>query len=333
MIRKAKFYLAVLSFTFALFILLNGCGPTYPKERFKESIVKVCKGEYKLDVKVETIGKTIAIYAPLSGLLDITFAITKTAAEKINNIILSVSRVALSTDAKYDFYCVIAHDIRMPEVQIVIIKTVDDVRRFLLGDISRDEYSKRMLVDIRLSPQAQKEHDITQAFEKTGVDKKLQEAVMDDFFRSEPAAMGDIGYWNNRFYIKDISLPEFLAEQIANRVRIEFREDNKLSGDIAINFSKGAYVSKDGKKYFRFEIAATPSWIKEIKFEDVRRKVFLEALNVISRVIRGYKFYDFDYIEILNQSDGNILKLTKDELEDYRIKKITFEDIMNRNVV
>jgi len=42
-------------------------------------------------------------------------------------------------DADFDFYCVIAHDIRIPEIQIVIIKSVDDVKRFLLNDISRGE--------------------------------------------------------------------------------------------------------------------------------------------------------------------------------------------------
>ena len=118
-------------------LFLSGCGPTYPKEKTKESIIRLCKKEYKLDVKVEIAGKTVAIYLPLTNLLDFTFALTPDASEKINQVILSVTRVVLSTDAKYGFYCVMAHDVRIPEIQIVIIKSVEDVRRFLLGDISR----------------------------------------------------------------------------------------------------------------------------------------------------------------------------------------------------
>jgi hypothetical protein len=91
-----------------------GCQPTYPKGYFKESVIKLCKKEYNLDVKVETAGRTIAIYLPLQDLLDFNFAIGKKASEQINDVILSISRAALSTDAKYDFYCIIAHDVKIP---------------------------------------------------------------------------------------------------------------------------------------------------------------------------------------------------------------------------
>jgi len=157
--------LVLLCLVFMCLVSLTGCGPTYPKEKFADSIVKVCKREYKLDVKVTTVGKTVAIYLPLPELWDMTFSLTKKAGEEINNVILTVSRVSLSTDAKYDFYVVIAHDIRIPEIQIIIVKSVDDVKRFMLNDISRGEFSKRMLIDKRINPQAKKEHAIKEVFE------------------------------------------------------------------------------------------------------------------------------------------------------------------------
>jgi len=309
-------------------VVLAGCTPTYPKERFKESILKVCKKEYKLDVKAETITKTIAIYVPLQDLLDFNFGITKKASEQINDVILSVSRVALSSDAKYDFYCIIAHDVKIPEIQIVIIKSVDDVKRFMLNDISRGEYSKRMLVDIRLNPQAQKERAIKEVFAKMSLDRKWQEDVMNDFFRSEPTVLGDIGYWNDRFYIKDVSLPEFLAEQIANRVRMEFREDKKLEDLFSIKSAKGSYNAKGEKKYFKFEILTEPKWFKEFEKEEISNKVFEETVKVAAHVLRGYRFEDFDYMEILSQFDGKALKVSRDNLEGFRKKKITFDDVL-----
>jgi hypothetical protein len=193
--RFGRYAFAVL----ALAVFLAGCGPTYPKEKLKESIIRLCKNEYKVDVKVRTFGKTVAIYMPLEDLMDFSFALTPSATEKLNDVIMSVTRVVLSTDADYDFYCIIAHDIRVPEIQVIIIKYVDDVKRVFLGDISRGEFGKRMIIDMRLNPQSQKERAIKDVFQRMGLDPKWQDQVMNDFFRADPAGLGDIGYWNGRF--------------------------------------------------------------------------------------------------------------------------------------
>ena len=310
-------------------IFLSGCSPTYPKGRFKESIIKVCKAEYKLDVKVETIGRTIAIYLPLEDLIDFTFAITKQASEKINDVILSVSRVALSTDAEFNFYCVIAHDVRIPEIQIVIIKSVDDVKRFLLNDISRGEYSKRMLVDIRFSPQAQKEREIKEIFNKMRVDKKWQEQVMNDFFRSEPTALSDIGYWGGHFYIKDISLAEFLAEQIANRFRLALREEKAISDAYLVKSSKGSFT-KGGQRIFKLDLLVEYKPLEVSDKKIASDVIFETALKTASHVIHSYRFSDFDRFEIVNQQDTGVITLSPEELESFRTKKLKPEEITER---
>ena len=316
--------------TLLLAAILSGCAPTYPKEKFAESIVRVCKQEYKLDVKVATVGKTVAIYVPLEELWDMTFSLTKRAGEAINDVILSVSRVALSTDAKCDFYVVIAHDVRIPEIQIIIVKYVDDVKRFMLSDISRGEFSKRMLIDKRVNPQARKEHAVKEVFEKMGLDKKWQDAVMDDFFRSQPAALGDIGYWNDRFYIKDISLPEYLAEQIASRVRIEFFEDRALSEAVVIKSSKGSYLPSGGKHYFQIEVLAEPKSFSQMSANEMINMAFKKSLEVIAQVLHGYRYENYDYINIVDETSGRSLKVTKEAVEKFRKKKLTFDNILSQ---
>jgi len=309
-------------------VLTGGCGVTFPKEKIRESIVKMCKDEYKIDVKVETVGKTIAIYLPLEDLMDFTFSITKTASEKINDVILSVARVALSTDAGYNFYCVIAHDVRIPEIQIIIIKSVDDVKRLLLNDISRGEYSKRILIDLRLNPQSQKERSVKDVFQKMGIDEKWQENVMNDFFRSEPMALGDIGYWNNRFYIKDITLAEFLAEQMVSRIKIEFREDKALADNFTLKSAKGAYISGPGKKHFRLEVLAEPKWFKEITAPELSEKMLRPIINMAAHVMRSYRFTDFDHVEIVDQAGAKTVVVSKDDLEKLRTKKLKMEEVL-----
>ena len=314
-----------------LLVTLFGCKPTYPKEKFTDSIVRLCKQEYKLDVKVATAGKTVVIYVPLAELWDVTFSLTQRAGEEINDVILSVSRVALSTDADYDFYIVIAHDVRIPEIQIIIVKSIDDVKRFMLNDISRGEFSKRMLIDKRINPQAKKEHAIKEVFERMGLDKKWQDAVMNDFFRAQPAALGDIGYWNDRFYIKDISLPEFLAEQIASRVRMDFFEDKALSETVVIKSSKGSYLSAGGKKYFQIEAQPEPKSFPQAGGGEVTRTVFRKELEVSAEVLHGYKFANYDYVELTDEASTKTLKVTKETLEKFRKKKLTFDNILSQS--
>ena len=310
---------------------IAGCEPTYPKEKFKESIIRLCKKEYKIDVKVKTVGKTVAIYLPLTNLLDFTFALTPDAGEKINQVILNITRVVLSTDAEYDFYCVMAHDVRIPEIQIVIIKSVEDVRRFLLGDISRGEYGKRMLIDMRIAPQAQKERAVKDVFDRMNIDKKWQEGVMQDFFMSDPATLGDIGYWAGKFYIKDVKLPEFLAEEIASRIKLSFRDDKVLSDSLILKSAKGGYIALDsasGGRYFKIDINAEPRTMEGFNSKVVSDALFAYALKVSYDVIHGYHFGDFDYVEIKSLTDGRSSKVLREDLNNYKPKKTKIDDVM-----
>ncbi len=315
-----------------LLIALAGCEPTYPKSEFKESIIRLCKKEYKIDVKVKSVGKTVAIYLPLENLLDFTFALTPEAGEKINQVILNVTRVVLSTDAKYDFYCVIAHDVKIPEIQIVIIKSVEDVRRFLLGDISRGEYGKRMLIDMRVAPQAQKERAIKDVFGRMNIEKKWQEGVMQDFFMSDPATLGDVGYWAGKFYIKDVKLSEFLAEEIASRIRYSFRENKVLNNSLILKSAKGAYDAGDqvtgGMRAFKIDITAEPRIMEGFNSKGVSDELFAYALKVSYDVIHGYRFDDFDYVEIKSLTDGRSSKVLKEDLNNYKPKKTKIDDVM-----
>lgn len=328
--KNKSYIFFVFCILFFVFCILSGCAPTYPKEKFADSIVRLCKTEYKLDVKVATVGKTVVIYAPLQELWDLTFSLTKKAGEEINDVILSVSRVALSTDAKYDFYVVIAHDIRIPEIQIIIVKSVDDVKRFMLNDISRGEFSKRMLIDKRINPQAKKEHAIKEVFEKMGLDKKWQDAVMNDFFRAQPAALGDIGYWNDRFYIKDISLPEFLAEQIASRVKMDFFEEKDLSDLVNVKASRGSYLAAAGKHYFQIEVLAEPKSFSQVGTNEMTNTIFKKSLEVATHVLHGYRYENYSFIEIDDEASGKSLKVTKEDAEGFRKKKLTFDNILSR---
>jgi len=73
---------------------------------------------------------------------------------------------------------------------------------------------------------------------------------------------------------------------------------------------------------------AGPKWLKDFGKEEVSDKVFGQTIKIAAAVLRGYGFTDFDYIEIISQFDGKNLKISKDELEKFRTKKIKLEDIL-----
>ena len=324
---RVKKLLLLLTINYLLCTILCGCTATYPQDKIRESIVRICKQEYKSDVLVQTTGGTMVIYLPLSDLMDFSFALTRGASEKINNVIFSAARVALSTDARINFYCVIAHDVKMPELQIIIIKSVEDVKRLFANDISRGEYLKRMLIDLRWSPQAKKEQVVKEIFNKMNVDPKWQDQVMADFFRSEPASLGDIGYWDNKFYIKDITLAEFIAEQTANRVKLEFREDKSLKENFLLKSAKGVYISKKGKRLFRFEVFAERSTSGAASTIEDSDKIFETVLLVAAHVIHGYSFKDYDGAEVLDQKEGRSIEVNPEELEAFRTKRLRLSEI------
>lgn len=322
--RRTLSFLSICSLSL---VLLTGCSATYPKGKIEESVVRICKQEYCVDVKAAIEGNTMAIYLPLTDLMDFSFSLSKSASDKINDVIFSAARVSLSTDADIKFYCVIAHDVKMPELQVIIIKCVDDIRRLFANDISRGEYMKRMLIDLRWSPQAKKEEAIKEIFNKMSLDQKWQDQVMADFFRSQPSNIGDIGYWNDRFYIKNITLSEFLAEQISNRIRMEFREDKFLKADFLLKSAKGAYVTKKDKRMFVFEVLADRIATGVGSTIEDSDKIFETVLTVVAHVLHGYHFNEYDALGVFDQRASRFIEVTPKELEGFRTGKLKLTDI------
>jgi len=166
-------------------LLHNGCAPTYPKERLAQSLVDVCKREYGIDVQAKLQGKTVVVFIPLEELFDFKLEIVPGAIEKIENVILTTSRVIFSTDAKVDFYTIIAADVKTTAAELVLIRCMDDVYKFMHEWIGREDYRRRVLWQVNFN-------------------SKLLHLEKFDFD------------------IPEMTLPVFLAEQTAQRLNFIF---------------------------------------------------------------------------------------------------------------
>ena len=155
---------------------------------------------------------------------------------------------------------------------------------------------------------------------------------MQDFFMSEPTTLGDIGYWGGKFYIKDVRLTEFLAEEIASRIKLSFRDEKTLSESLALKAVKGQYTAqepdKGGSRYFSIEITAEPRTMAGFNSKEASDGLFAFALKVSYDVMHGYHFEDFDYIEIKSLTDGRSSKVLREDLDKYKPKKTKIEDVM-----
>jgi hypothetical protein len=324
-----------VSFVIWILVLgfLSGCSPTYPKEKIKEGVIDLCKKEYGITVDAKIFGNTVAVYLPVDSLFDAVLSLDARASKKINDVILSVTRVTLSTDAKFDFYVVIAQDPKVPEVEIVYIRYVDDVKRFLLGDISRDDYAKRAVIAIRTPPQAERERILKELFSKLNIEGS--EDMIKEYLESEEriSGIGDISYWNNKFFLKEISMSEFLMCQIEDRIKMEFRQNRDLNKWYELKVAEGKFVKNPKGNIFVFTVnmanRVEPLYLDsgiELDAYKKRTMVFTKALDVIARVLWSYKFNDFNQVEVNTLTQK--LKLSKGELWKFKNGKIKIEELI-----
>lgn len=184
-----------------LCLFLGGCTQTYPPHRVEESIQEICRKEYGIeDIEVKILGKTIGVYLPIKKLFatDLQEALAKgnakvadvenlfrpspEALDQVEDVLFSISRVLLSTDLKLEFYMLQATDVYETGLQLVLAGYVDDIKRVRLWDISREEYRKRVLHEIRLNRAAVWHRPVRSFFK--ALERTPSRAAVEDYFTS-----------------------------------------------------------------------------------------------------------------------------------------------------
>ncbi len=163
---KPNFLIFLLA---ALSLVGAGCSnQSYPSERIKQSLTEICQKEYGIEnVDVKVAGDTIAVYLPLSKLfaadfkeaavtgkvrnLETLFEPSPEALEKVEDVLFSISRVILSTDHEFKFYVLEATDVEKTGMQLILTGCVNDIKRVRVWDISRNEYRKRVIHELKLN--------------------------------------------------------------------------------------------------------------------------------------------------------------------------------------
>jgi len=279
-------------YTLCLFaaIMLQGCAPTYfTQEEMIESVKHLCKKEYKADVKAAIVGKTMGVYMPIKGLFDLkTMQLSAKAFEKADGVMLSVSRVALSGSREINFYTVVTADKDVPGAEVAITRYVKDLRRFMHRDISRGEFGKRVVVDVRFNPQA----------------------IIDK--------------WSGGFTVDDLTMENFICQQASRRITDAFTIDPKLAGRFKVTECAGSL--QDKAFVFNVDISREGLPMSElIHGKAWHDEVLNLCAKTIAHVVWAYSYEDFDKITIVNKFDSKILVIEKIEASKYRKRRVNIE--------
>lgn len=248
----------------------------------------MCKEQYSLGVIAKLVDNTLGVYLALDDMLDPNFGLTKEAGEKIGNVVLVIQRAVLSTNAGIEFYTITVADKKLPSMEFQMTVHVMDIKRALTMDISRGEYYERISREMKLN--------------------------LDDLGNSE------------EFTVKPIKLPDFLAEQISERLKYKFEKDKTLKvTKIYGEFKQGGFL-------FNLDIVNKTDdklgYLNPEKNEEILEKSF----ELIDFVIRRYEFKDFKDIEIRNAGNREVLRLKKEDLPKVRKnKKLIYSYIIIAN--
>ena len=258
----------------ALAIFLSACSariePTYKEKDIPSIIKNICKEEYKLDVTTQRANNTIWIYAPLNKILNKDYGIKEDKIfdeeimDKLRNIISTIGRVLISSDNTPEFFVFTASDIKLG-IDYTMIGSVLDIKKSYADFIPWTEANRRYV----------------------------------NRFRASPEAIGDTTGFHITPY--NITLGDFLAEQIAQRIGGRF-QDEELKNYFKVDKYEGKF--NDGAFSFEYSVTQTTKPKKPINIEN-------EALKIITYCLSAYDFTKFSGITITNLSTQNKIDLNK----------------------
>ncbi len=129
------------------------------------------------------------------------------------------------------------------------------------------------------------------------------------------------------FVLKEVTLENFLAEQIAQRIRLNYSHDTIADEASAKPFMlvDGNFVHSEKHRTFRFSILS-------LKSEDPKAMV-MDMFKTAGFVLRDYDFKGFDGMEIQDYMNRQKLVVNRQTIFDYQNHKIKDEDILKKFLV
>ena len=264
-------------------LFLSACNssvaPSFLKEDIAPAVKNICKKEYQLDISTKISGSTLWVYMPLENIiskpdkpekymerflledkkssldekiLKVNYLIRpttekekqqemsldKSVNEKIFNVLQVIRRVLFSMGASKEnipvFFCIVTADIRNG-FEIKQIFYLPDLKKLSYSFISQTEYQHRIIQDTAISAEIIADKD------------------------------------GNHLNYRDITLEEFIADQIQGRIKLKFQKPEVEAG---VDIDK-------------------------------------EVLKIVTYTLDAYQFKDFALLELANLETGKKIILNQ----------------------
>lgn len=162
MIKDRFFLVFYFWFSFLFIAFLSGCSPTYPKEKLIESVHQLFRKELKAEVETKLVGKTLYVSFEIENLVSKNFDLPKEVIEKLEDAMISISRISLSTDAEIAFTVIQAKDLTWG-VRTNIIRRMKDLRGLMYWGVSKQDFDERLVLETEkiVKSDSYQWHDIT----------------------------------------------------------------------------------------------------------------------------------------------------------------------------
>lgn len=236
---RSIFYLLIFFISAAI---LSSCiketDPYYPAKKIPEQIIKICKNEYNLNVKVDIVEDTLWLYIPIQRFVDQSGNVDKEFIDTLNHVVLSINRVIMSTKAPPKFYAILASDTKDIGADYLVVGYILDVKKYLYNFISREEFLRRQVIKFGLNPKA----------------------------------LGDEEGLHLPFF--NMSLAGFIFSQIEQRIAQRFDQDSILS---KFKLEKVKAIPEDNNIKFVLDIKGMDKFRYDVDFTSLALKIIAEV--------------------------------------------------------
>ena len=270
-----KGYLLLLFFL-PIFV---GCSVSFPKDEIEEILVDLCKSQFNIDLEVAIRGKTLGVEFYVERIFDETgLYLSADAMEKIEDVMLSLSRAALSTDAEFDFLVLIARDKFIDGAGMKLIRNVDDIKKLLNGMMSRDDYISTLVVEYQIGDLS----NFIGLFRDLVKDTTLFDEM--DIKREE-------------LVIEEVGMGYFLQKQIERRIEMALR-DKEMSSRFYFKSIEAAHGDLDeGGVSLVLHLNVKDNKGAALVGEKRKELEFL-CKNIAEKTLSRYDFKDYEEIRI-----------------------------------
>jgi len=165
-------------------------------------------------------------------------------------------------------------------------------------------------------------------------------------FPDELKIYDNIGSWVEEFELEEVSMGDFLARQITKRLQTLVAESDILSNSFSVRKVACEYTDyrSDSEElinepsFFSVEydlgaqsylsISLYPEKEKNEK-DEIMRELIALVLTEFNDVMYGYKFKDYSYLELVNNTSGENLIIPPHELELFKVKKLSIDSLLS----